>query len=109
MLVFNRSQARIRVNNKKALFEVRSSIKVMRTSHSGLGCALTLTGYSNGLAQFAWNHLYYNIITIFLTAIGCLPLFLGYSVLAADMKRELFGCCFVVIELFVILRRIINL
>ena len=49
MLVLNHLQAIIRVNNKRALFEVRYSIKIPRTPRSGIGKSLTLTVYRNGL------------------------------------------------------------
>ena len=44
MLSFNHSQARMRVNNEKALFEVRSSIKVLRTPGSGIDRSIILPG-----------------------------------------------------------------
>ena len=49
MLVFNHLRALIIVNNKRAIFEVRYSIKIPRTPQSGLGKPLKLTGYSSAL------------------------------------------------------------
>ena len=45
MLIFNRSRAHNRVNDKMVIFKVSSSIEVTRTPHSGIGQYLTLTGY----------------------------------------------------------------
>ena len=44
---FNISQSRNRVNDKMALFEVRSSIEIQSEPRSGLGKLITLTGYSS--------------------------------------------------------------
>ena len=49
MLVLNVLEAIHRVNNKMALFEASSQIKVPITPLSVLGQSLTLTGYSSGL------------------------------------------------------------
>ena len=49
MLIFNRSQSLMRVNNKKVLFDVRSSIETLRTPQLGLEPSFILTGYSSGL------------------------------------------------------------
>ena len=43
MLIFNHSRALFRINNKWAIFEVMSSIKILRTPRSGQGKSLTLT------------------------------------------------------------------
>ena len=50
MLIFNLSRAGNRVNDKRALFKVRYSIKVPRTPSLRLGQVITLTGYSIVLA-----------------------------------------------------------
>ena len=41
-----------RVNNNRALFEVRSPIKIQSTPHPGIGQYLKLNGYSSALTQF---------------------------------------------------------
>ena len=52
MLIFNHSRECNRVKGKRALFKVMSSIKIIRTPKSGIGCTSTLTGYSIELMQF---------------------------------------------------------
>ena len=49
MVILNILQALNRVNNKRAIFEVRSPIKVPVKPRSGLGQSSTLTGYTSGL------------------------------------------------------------
>ena len=49
MLIIIIPRAPTRVNNKRALFEVRSPIKTTRVPHSGLGKLLTHIGYNSGL------------------------------------------------------------
>ena len=80
-----------------------------RTPWSVLCHTLALSGHSSGLTQFTLNQSNYNSILILLTTIGFPLLSIGCSVLAADMKRELFGCCFVPIYLFDIARSILNI
>ena len=46
---FNRSQSLNSINNNRTLFEVRSSIEVLKIPRSGLGRTLTLPGCSSGL------------------------------------------------------------
>ena len=52
MLIFNRSQARIRVYDKREFFEVRYLIKVTRTPRLELGSTTTVPRHSSGLTQF---------------------------------------------------------
>ena len=105
MMVLNKSRAQNRVNNKRALFEVRYSIEVPRTSRSGLIKTFMLDGYSSVLTYFTWNSSIYNSILILLTSIWWPQLLIGWLVLPADMKIELFGCSFLLLDLFVIVGR----
>ena len=52
MLIFNISQALNMVNDKKALFDVRSPIEILSTLCSGLLKSLSLTVNIGGLTQF---------------------------------------------------------
>ena len=49
MLISNPSSALKRDNDKRALFEVRSPIKIPSMPHLGIGQSLTLTVYSSRL------------------------------------------------------------
>ena len=104
ILVLNCSQAHLMALNK-----VRSSIEVPRLPHTGLGCTLTLPGYISQLMQFTWNRFNCNSIPISLTTIGYPLLFLVCLMLPANMKIKCFGCYFLLIVLFIIVRRIKNL
>ena len=48
MLVFDHLRALNRVNNNRAIFEVKSPIKIQIMPCPGLGKFITLTGYSSG-------------------------------------------------------------
>ena len=77
-----------------ALFKVSFLIKVSRNPRSGLSQTLILPGYSIELTYFILNRSDYKSISILITTISCPLLLLGYLVLDADIKRELFGCFF---------------
>ena len=51
-----------RVNNNRALFTVKSPIKIQSTLLPGLGQSLTLTWYSSGLTQFIWIRQFQNVL-----------------------------------------------
>ena len=71
MLVFNCSQALIRINNKRMIFEARSPIEKPRMPRSGQG------QQNSVLMQFTWNRSIYNSISILLTMINWPPLLIS--------------------------------
>ena len=74
-----------RFNNNRALFQVRSPIKIHSTPRQSLVKLITLNGYSNVINYFAWIRSIYNCIKIYPTTIGLPLLLLCSSVLAANM------------------------
>ena len=90
ILIFNSSRASNRVNHKRGIFKVSSSILVPRSPHSGLGKIITLTKYSSVLMWFTWNWSIYNSIPVLLAMIRWPQLSLGPPVLAGVIKANLF-------------------
>ena len=78
-----------RVNNNRAVFEVRSPIKIWSTPRPGLGKSITLTGCISVLTYFTWSLLVYNFIKIYPTTIVWPLLLLRCLVFADFMICEL--------------------